>query len=152
MCRNLCKLFLALCLVTVGGGVVANAQIDSGTAVQTNVPFTFMVGDTTLPAGKYEVRGLDDSTPGVLELRSADGRTSVIIDTENVEAKSNQVLNKSELVFDKVGDKYFLSQVWEAGSSSGSQLAKSRMQKKLEGGGMQTERQSIAAVVGHPKR
>jgi len=69
-----------------------------------------------------------------------------------VEAKSDQVLNKSGLVFDKVGDKYFLSQVWEAGSSSGSQLGKSRMQKKLEGSGMQPERQSIAAVVGHPKR
>lgn len=151
MIRNLGKLFLALCLLTVGGGMVANAQIDTGVTIRGDVPFTFMVGDTTLPAGKYEIRALDDM-PGVLELRSVNGLTAVVFDAENVVAKLNQIPTKTELVFDKVGDKYFLSQVWVAGGDTGSELVKSRMEKRLEGGGGQRERQSIVAILKHIKR
>ena len=151
MIRNLGKLFLALCLLTVGGGVVANAQIGSGVTIRGDVPFTFMVGDTTLPAGKYEIRAMDQM-PGVLELRSVNGHTAVFFDAENVDAKVNQTSTKTELVFDKVGDKYFLSQVWVAGGDTGSELVKSRMEKRLEGSGMKSERHSIAAILKHIKR
>lgn len=147
---NLGKLFLALCLLTVGGGIVANAQIDTGVTIQVNVPFTFVVGDTTLPAGKYEIRALDEME-GVIELRSANGHTAVLFNAENVGTKGNQIANKSELLFDKVGGKDFLSQIWIAGSASGSELVKSRMEKRLEGGGRQTERHSIAAILRHLK-
>ena len=151
MIRNLGKLLLALCLLTVGGGVVANAQIDTGVTIRGDVPFTFMVGDTTLPAGKYEIRTLDDM-PGVLELRSVSGHTVVNVDAESVKTKDERIASKCELVFDKVGDRYFLSQVFVAGSSSGSELAKSRMEKRLEGDGGRPEKHSIAAVLGHLKR
>lgn len=147
MIRNLGKLFLALCLLTVGGGVVANAQIDTGVTIQANVPFTFVVGDTTLPAGKYDIKVLDGDSLNVLELRSVHGYASVVFDTENAEARGDQVMNKGELVFDKIGDTYFLSQIWMAGSASGSQLVKSRMEKRLEGKGMKSERHSIVAIL-----
>jgi hypothetical protein len=152
MIRNLSKLFLALCLLTVGGGIVANAQIDTGTTIQANVPFTFMVGDTTLPAGKYEIKGLDDSGSGVLELSSVKGNTKVVFDSDNAEANPERLQSKSELVFNKVGDKYFLSQVWPEDSASGSQLVRSRMEKKLEAGGMKPERHSITAILKRLKR
>jgi hypothetical protein len=145
MMKNLSKMFLALCLLTVGG-IVAHAQIDSGARIQANVPFTFMAGDTKLPAGKYEIRALDDQT-NVLEMKSSDGRTTVMLDTVNVEKRGEGIENKSELVFDKVGDQYFLSQVWEAESISGSGLLKSRMEKRLTDGGSQPERHSVAALV-----
>jgi hypothetical protein len=48
MIRNLGKLFLALCLLTVGGGIVANAQIDTDATIQANVPFAFVIGDKML--------------------------------------------------------------------------------------------------------
>ncbi len=147
MIRNLGKLFLALCLLTVGGGVVANAQIDSGVTIRGDVPFTFIVGDTTLPAGKYDIKVLDGDSLNVLELRSINGHTSVVFDTENVETRGDQIVNKGELVFDKIGDKYFLSQVWVAGSASGGKLIKSRMEKRLEASGVKSERHSIAAIL-----
>jgi hypothetical protein len=56
MMKNLGKLFLTLCLLAVGGGVVANAQIDGVSQIEANVPFAFTVGDTKLPAGKYNIR------------------------------------------------------------------------------------------------
>src|SRR6185436_322654 len=102
MIRNLGKLVLALCLLTVGGGIVANAQIDSDSRIEGNVPFTFVVGHTTLPAGKYEIRGLDDDTEGVLELRSVDGRTKVIFETEGAQTRDGQPSSKTEFIFDKV--------------------------------------------------
>jgi hypothetical protein len=147
MIRNLGKLFLALCLLTVGGGIVANAQIETGVTIETNVPFTFVVGDTTLPAGKYVIQVVDGDSANVLRLRSVNGHTSVVFDTEASEARGEQIMHKDELVFDKIGDSYFLSQVWMAGSSSGNELAKSRMEKRLEGDGGRPERHSIAAVL-----
>lgn len=147
MIRKLGKLFLMLCLLTVGAGIVANAQIDTGVTIQANVPFAFMVGDTTLPAGKYDIKALEGEPPNVLELRSINGHTAVVFDTENVETRGDQIVNKGELVFDKIGDNYFLSQVWMAGSSSGSELVKSRMEKRLEGRGMKSERHSIVGIL-----
>ena len=147
MIRNLGKLFLALCLLTVGGGIVANAQIDTSVTIQADVPFAFVVGNTTLPAGKYVIRGIDDNRPGVLELRSVNGRKTIVIDTDNAEANPERLQSKSELVFDKVGDKYFLSQVWAEDNASGSQLVRSRMEKRLLAGGQQPERHSIVAML-----
>lgn len=151
MIRNLGKLFLTLCLLTVGGGVVANAQIDSDMRIQANVPFAFAVGDTTLPAGNYEIKRVDDNAPNVLELRSADGRTSVIFETENAQTRDDQAASKTELVFDKFGDEYFFSQLWVSGSVSGSELPKSRMEKRLASSGSQSEKRSLVAVLKHLK-
>jgi hypothetical protein len=145
MVRNLGKLLLALCLLTVGGGIIANAQISSGVTIQASVPFAFVVGDTTLPAGKYDVRVVDGDTLNVLELQSVKGGISVMVDTVDAQTNRDQILNRGDLVFDKIGDKYFLSQVWMAGSASGNELIKSRMEKRLEGRGMKSERHSIAA-------
>jgi hypothetical protein len=145
MTRNLGKLLLALCLLTVGSGI-ANAQIDTGVTIRADVPYTFIVGDTTLAAGKYEIRALDDM-PGVLELRSVSGHAVVNVDAESVLTKDEKIASKCELVFDKVGDRYFLSQVFVEGSSSGSELAKSRMEKRLEGDGGRPERHSVAAML-----
>src|SRR5258705_6441945 len=116
MIRNLGKLLLMLCLSAVGGGVVANAQVNSVSAIQANIPFAFSVGDTALPAGKYEIRTPDDMLPSVLELRSANGHTSVVFQTEDAQTRGeDQAANKTELVFDKVGDQYFLYQIWVEG-------------------------------------
>ena len=150
--RNLGKLFLALCLLTVGGGIVANAQVDSETIIQANVPFAFVIGDNTLPAGEYEIRGIDDNTPGVLEVVSVKGRKRIVFETDAAQTRDNEPATKTELVFTKAGDKYFLSQVWVAGNGSGSELRRSKMEKESEEGGGQPERHSIAAILRHKKR
>jgi len=120
MFRNLGKMFLALSLLVVAGAVTARAQIESDVTIEANIPFAFIVNDTTLPAGKYTIKSLDINEPTVLELRSVDGQTSVLFNTESAQAE--QTPNKSELVFDKIGGKYFLSQVWLEGSDSGNEV------------------------------
>src|SRR5258707_892767 len=115
------KIFVASCLLMAFGAVAAQAQIESDVTIEANIPYSFIVGNTTLPAGKYAIKALDND-PGVLEIRSADNRTAVFIETES--AQANQEPSKSELVFNKVGDKYFLAQVWLEGHKDGNQIAK----------------------------
>ena len=149
MIMNPVKKFLMLSVFVLGGVVVANAQMDAVSRIQANVPFDFTVSDTRLPAGKYEIRRLDDEVSNALEIRSANGRTAVAFTVDDAQRPDDQIANKTELIFDKVGDRYFLSQVWVAGSASGSELPKSRLQKRLATDGSQSEKHS---VVGFMKR
>jgi len=145
--RNLGKLFLALCLATVVGGVVANAQVSSVPQIEANVPFDFVVGDTRLPAGKYQITAVDENSNKVLEIRSTNSRTAVMFDTEDDQTRGNQIESKTELVFDQVGGQYFLSQIWVAGSSTGNSLLRPRMEEKLVNRGSQSEKRSVVAVL-----
>ena len=140
------KMLLVVGLLIGIGNVTARAQgfIDD-TAIEADVPHAFSVKDKTLPAGKYTVKRLDDTQPNVLEIRSADGRTAVVFEAESVQA--NQIPSNAELVFDKVGDQYFLSKIWTTDSEIGYQLPKTKAEKALEGSGMQAEHHSIFAKV-----
>jgi len=137
------KMLLVLGLLIGLGNVTARAQALSEGTIEADVPHAFIVKDTTLPAGRYTVKRLDDTEPQVLEMRSANGRTAVIFEAEN--AQANQIPRNPELVFDKIGDQYFLSQIWSSDSNIGYQLPKTKAEKRLEGSGAQTEHHSIYA-------
>ena len=145
MLKNFAKLFLALCVLTVGG-IVANAQVDSGVTIEADIPFAFVVGKTTLPAGRYELRALEQMQ-GVVTLQNVNGKNSVTAETENVQANVNQDVNKTEVIFDRIGDTYYLSQVWLAGTDNGSQFEVSREEKALADNGNRVEKHSIAATL-----
>jgi hypothetical protein len=79
------------------------------------VPFAFVVGDRQLPAGDYVVKELSDDA-GVLAITSVDGRRFVY--TLTIPASSGEQATKPELVFEKFGNQYFLSQVMPQGGDS----------------------------------
>lgn len=89
-----------------------------------NIPFEFIIRGETLPPGAYTVKRASSDKPETLLLSSADGGSRVYILTKNVRARTGQ--SESKLVFHQYGDRYFLSQVWEAGENEGRQLFKSR--------------------------
>jgi hypothetical protein len=108
--------------------VAANAQ--SPRSQVTSIPFDFVVGQKTLPAGKYVVkpnRGISDSAWLV---QSTDGHDTVVISTRSVQASKTP--KKTKLVFNKYGDKYFLSQIWTDGSDSGRELIRRKQERELE--------------------
>jgi hypothetical protein len=146
------KLFLSLCLILGLSAVMAtNAQIESDATIYANIPHPFIVGDTTLPAGEYSVRVADDfSNLNVLEIRSREGRMAVLFDTETVQV--NRAPNTSELVFEKIGDNYFLSRVFLKGDQTGNELLKSRMLRRLEESGQTGEMSSIPASKKNSKQ
>ena len=139
------KLFLSLCLVSLGATLTANAQIRSDATIRANIPYSFVVNNTTLPAGTYVITVQDPyaSDLSVLEIRSANSKTAVLFETDPVTAPGLAL--QTELVFDKIGDTYFLSRVFLKGNEGGSQLLKSKRQRGLEENGSIAESHSIPA-------
>jgi hypothetical protein len=92
-----------------------------------NIPFAFVAGNTTLPAGEYRVQKLDGNS-AVLLIRCSDASTAAMVLSNTTQAKKIQT--QSKLVFKRYDNRYFLSQVWAEGSIRGRELLKSRAEKE----------------------
>ena len=123
----------------------ANAQ-SRAHFMRITIPFEFIIKNETLPPGSYTVKRLSSDKPEMLLLSGTDGGSGVYILTNNVQAKMHR--SGSELVFHQYGDKYFLSQVWEAGDNIGRQLPKSRRERatELELAKVTMKRQTVTLV------
>ena len=109
--------------------ILAAAQVaQAKEPMSVNIPFQFVAGDVTLPAGEYRVEKLDGNS-AVLLIHCSDPNTSVMVMTHAAQAKKLQT--QSILVFNRYDNRYFLSQVWTAGSIRGRQLPKSPREKEL---------------------
>ena len=93
-----------------------------------NIPFAFAAGETTLPAGEYRVQKMDRNS-AVLLIHCWDARASALVITNAAQAKELQT--ESKLVFNRYGNRYFLSQVWTSGSIRGRQLPISPREKEM---------------------
>jgi hypothetical protein len=104
-----------------------------------------VVNNTTLPAGTYVIKVVDPDASDltVLEIRSANGKTAVLFDTQPVTVPG--LAPQTALVFDKIGDTYFLSKLFLKDHEGGNQLLKSKTQRRLEENGSIAESHSIAA-------
>jgi hypothetical protein len=92
-------------LLLAGAGTVLAA----GRAVaDATVPFGFSVAGTPVPAGKYEIL-VEDPTFGTLMLRKLDSGKPILVGFTTRLAKREG--DENTLVFDKVGDKYYLSEI-----------------------------------------
>ncbi|PYX84758.1 MAG: hypothetical protein DMG70_05605 [Acidobacteria bacterium] len=93
-----------------------------------NIPFAFTAGNVTLPAGEYRVQKLDGNSAVVL-ISCTDASASAMVLSNTAQAKKAQT--QSKLVFKRYENRYFLSQLWTAGSIHGRQLLKSRAEKEI---------------------
>ena len=110
---------LALALVASGYGQVAHR-------VEAQIPFEFAVSGKVFPDGTYVV-SRDISSP--LKIASLDGRNAAL--ALAMDAQSNTPREEATLVFDRIGDHYFLTQVWEPGTDAGVQIPRSKMESEL---------------------
>ncbi len=104
--RRATLLGLAVAIVLAVGAVPALAQ----TILRVDVPFAFRAEGKQMPAGVYEI--VQGPEPA-LTIRSADGKTSAALMT--VTRLAGGPGNTDELVFDKVQDINYLSEVWYSG-------------------------------------
>ncbi len=109
---QLLSLFMALVLALAIYPTKAHAQIVGD--LEGNIPCQFHAGNAKLPAGKYVIRMLDDSA--LFEVQ---------------ETEVNSAPAKSELIFNKYGNRYFLARLFDEGNPSGSQLLMSRYEKRV---------------------
>lgn len=134
---------LILVLLTAGGAIRANAQaLEQGT-IEADVPFAFIVGGKTFSAGKYTLRRADDTNPGVLEISNDKGRGTIFFEAQTAQAKDYP--RQTNLIFDKIGDQYFLSEIWASDTTLGYRLPKTNLERSLEGADIKTELRSILA-------
>ena len=118
----------------VMAGVMALAMFASTRVAQAqqplivNVPFEFVAGNKTLPAGEYSVK-VSCAAHTLALVDRKDASASALMVTYAVAA--NDIQTESKLIFTRYGDHYFLSQIWTAGNSEGCQLIKSAREKEI---------------------
>jgi hypothetical protein len=120
--RTFTRTIVITCAVVaeVGVGRTASAQLNEAIKFTTTFPFT--AGGTTLPAGAYTVRPLENDH-GVMLI--SNGRDTKILDVVPTGAASTQPV-KDEVVFRKEPVGYVLSQIWDAAERSGVQTLPSK--------------------------
>ena len=123
-------LFAALVAASASAGLSRTINSGPASSVVVEIPFEFTVAGHTLPAGESLVqRSTLVSTEG-LTIRSLDKGAGVFVLTTSVQ--SNERQKDSRLVFNRYGDKYFLSQLWTSGEAGGRALIKTSQERNLE--------------------
>ena len=118
------RFFTMLTLTLVIAAATAMAQTPEKITV--HAPFEFTVADKTLPAGDYTITPLASNR---LLIRSDDGREALIATTFEIEAKESP--RPASLVFERYGDRYFLSQILVPSMGFGRELMRSRVEVRL---------------------
>jgi hypothetical protein len=102
---------------------VVHAQ--SSISLTANVPFAFSVDGKALPAGAYEVR--DISSRATL-IETKDGKDHVL----GMYAYAGPSKpGESKLVFHRVGNNYFLAEIWSSNRGQGLSVPESKMEKEI---------------------
>lgn len=96
--------FAIAVMCILGFGLSAHAQ--DSEAIVVSVPFEFVAGAGTLPAGTYRVGRLSQESRSVLALQG-DTKTIFVLPKAFDEPSSTEAM----LTFEHVGDKYFLGKI-----------------------------------------
>lgn len=121
--RIVASLSVALLLSSVSAPSIAAQSLRSSIAV--NIPFAFENGSHHLPAGRYTISLAADN---ILFVRgNTDGTNFMFQDDHNIRASE-----KSKLIFHKLGEHYFLREVWLAGRLTHSVCNKTTIEKQQE--------------------
>ena len=124
MKNTLCRITGILALAFLATTQPARGQ----EAVLANIPFAFTAGEMTLPAGEYRVEKLQTGTGSPLVIQRTDYSATTIVMSNATETNKEQ--EHSKLVFRRYANRYFLAQVWAAGSSEGRELPTSAKEKE----------------------
>jgi len=110
-----------LALGLFGGGVFGQS---TAADIKVDISFPFMVNNTMLPPGQYNLREVQ---PYTFEISTVKGDFRVLFLTE----PANKVMPNTpgELQFDEFGDKYFLSRIWLSGEAIDFYLPKTHYER-----------------------
>lgn len=124
--KSLSMLTLVVGLALTAGVKSANAQLTSH-GVTAMIPFDFIIGDKTLPAGRYLVSSATGDATG-LRIQNREGKSVAFRLSNPLTEKSQRC--KVRMVFHRYGEQYFLTQVW-SGDGYGRELRRSKLEPKV---------------------
>jgi hypothetical protein len=122
------KRIFAIALFLATSFMTARAALAQDVAVHVDVPFSFNVNTTTLPAGKYTIFA-DLDQPAVLTIRD---QTNAIVAVNLAINDPSGSGKAGRLVFNHYGDQYFLNEIRFKSASQGVVFPVSRLEKRAE--------------------
>src|SRR6516164_6080861 len=100
-------MLLTVPLPSGAASIYTRAEISTLLAV--SIPFGFTVGHQSFPAGDYTISDSFAHPETVIQLRSSDSKYFAVIQTHPTYSLDPSA--KSELIFQRYGGVYFLSQI-----------------------------------------
>ncbi|MDQ3918194.1 MAG: hypothetical protein M3348_06920 [Acidobacteriota bacterium] len=111
------------------------------------IPFDFVAGEKTLPAGAYRVEQVRRDSYTAWEIQSTAGRAGSVVMTSSLQGGAGG--DGARLVFRKYGETYVLAQLWAGLDGAGREVAQSRRTRatveSLAGRGRRPETVTVAA-------
>ena len=124
MKRHASLVFTAIAVIAISVGGSLYAQ--SSQRLHADIPFEFVASNVRFPAGTYDVVPMQ---PGKVLIRSADFRNAGIVSA--IPTQTGKTSSETKLVFNRYGNRYFLSQIWTVGDDTGRELSKSRAEREM---------------------
>ncbi|MBI4470552.1 MAG: hypothetical protein HY650_14650 [Acidobacteria bacterium] len=119
---SLATLGMLIMLVTL----LARGQ--SAPRIEVSIPFGFTAGSTKLPAGDYRLI-FNQPADGALAVQNVRTKDRALVFPVATETHIRQ--EKARLVFNRYGEKFFLSQVFTPGQTRGVALLRSEEETQL---------------------
>lgn len=118
---------VGLTVFAAGALALGSAMAQSSVSLRADIPFEFIAGKATMPAGEYAVRSL--TQPGIVAINAVDRSANALLLTQGAQALTAP--EQAKLVFRKYGDRYFLAEMWGAGGLSGHRLPVTKTEREL---------------------
>jgi hypothetical protein len=116
--------------------LLASGAQAQGLHVRANVPFDFAIGNNVYPAGSYEIERVLTTGNGLLITSDAKMSSTFALPHE---CSSGKPAEKTVLVFHRIGDEYFLYQIWTEGNFTGRELPQPKRETELARNGKADE-------------
>lgn len=117
----------AIALFTIATLAAAHGLVAQEPSAKANIPFNFTVGEKSMPAGEYTISLTSEH---IVKILSADRQQ---VDLALASKSYQEPAAKGQLVFDKVGDYYFLRRIssptW---SSMNLAIAPGKVEKRVQ--------------------
>jgi hypothetical protein len=117
--------------------------------VRAKVPFSFVVGDKTYPAGEYAIQTAEANT-FFLSIRNENGQPQGLTQSHvSTSSRPAEPANRAKLIFHRIANTYFLAQVWVGGSTVGREFPRSDRETEMATNRPKTETVIAAADIVH---
>jgi hypothetical protein len=136
------KSFFAAIILVLGGLTAANAQqFSPGMAMRASMPTSFVVGNKTMPAGRYQIRRIGTSAnaePNQLLITDNHGNSAFIIG--QVGEEGTWPAAHDSIVLRRIGGEYYLSQILYGGQFTGLTVPLPKANKEYYGRNKSSDR------------
>ena len=130
-------------LLTLAVLLLTTAAQAQQTNVRADIPFNFFAGERMYPAGEYSLTSMP-SNDAVVRIGGIDKTSRNLLSNTCSNVRGAK---ETKLVFRRVGENYFLYQVWVAGNLEGREFFKTRAERLLAQNREKSEMVIVAANI-----